>query len=204
MTFKQHGDFAIFTSQQSAVKSWEEDANAPLVVNRSYVEPLYNEITQRAISLGFEQSNKLELTEDPDFHLVTNTGEIIQPLFNVKNCYSFALPEDVNSVYLKSRTSRPCDIIGSFIDDRRSLGILVGDVTIITNNNNYQITDHLTDKNLSGWDVIETAPCRWTNGNAMLNISHNNKIEKRILVVKALDAGPYLLKEEIILRQNIA
>lgn len=205
MNFKQHGDFAIFINQQSAVKNWEDDANAPLVVNSSYVEPLYNEIAQRAVSLGFNCSNSVTLTEDLDLHLVTDHGDILRPLFQGNNRYSFALPEDVNFVYLKSRTSRPCDIIGSFIDDRRELGVLVGRVTMLTNNQHCQITEYLTEQNLSGWDVVEASPCRWTNGSALLNIVINNEVAKRILVIEVLAGGPYLLEqEEEVLQQNIA
>lgn len=205
MNFKQHGDFAIFINQQSAVKNWEDDANAPLVVNRLYVEPLYNEIAQRAVSLGFNCSNSVTLTEDSDLHLVTDHGDILRPLFQGNNRYSFALPKDVNFVYLKSRTSRPCDIIGSFIDDRRELGVLVGRVTMLTNNQHCQITEYLTEQNFSGWDVVEASPCRWTNGSALLNIVTNNEVAKRILVIEVLAGGPYLLEqEEEVLQQNIA
>lgn len=82
---------------------------------------------------------------------------------------------------------------------------MVGRVTMLTNNQHCQITEYLTEQNLSGWDVVEASPCRWTNGSALLNIVTNNEVAKRILVIEVLAGGPYLLEqEEEVLQQNIA
>jgi len=188
----------------SNVKSWEKDAAAPLNVCCDVVKSIYQQINERAINANVTlQVAPLSLTTDPNLYLLTELGEIIRPCFSNNKKYTFNIPEGVNIVNLISRTSRPCDTIGSFIDDRRELGVLVGDIFIINNNGMYEITDHLLNPKLSGWDVVEQSSCRWTNGKASLNI-YTSYVKNRILVINILAAGPYIEKENIEERFTIA
>lgn len=123
----------IFTDK---VKSWAHDAVAPLTVERHIVESIYNDILQRAHDNHcLKQSGCFEITQDPDLHLMTDTGEIIykQPYSSNKKV-EFIIPNTAKSVWIISRVSRPCDVIGSFVDDRRYLGVLVGEITLEKNN----------------------------------------------------------------------
>jgi len=42
----------------------------------------------------------------------------------------FLLPAGVRAIQIMSRASRPSDVVGPFLDDRRTLGVPVGNVTI--------------------------------------------------------------------------
>ncbi|MDI2113557.1 Hint domain-containing protein [Commensalibacter nepenthis] len=197
--FRQHGQFAIL-DVNSKVKDWEHDSAAPLMVDRAYVEPLYHQIAQRAFDMGFVKEKGLSLTTDSDFHLVTDCGESIYPQFDGKDKYIFVLTENICKVYLKSRTSRPCDTIGPFVDDRRQLGLLVGNITLLSFDKEnkiqpYEITSHLTEQNLAGWGVIEPTSCRWTHGNAELDISLRNN-QKRALIIQVISSNAYVISDQ--------
>ncbi|MBH9974040.1 Hint domain-containing protein [Commensalibacter melissae] len=178
------------------IKTWDNDAAAPLNVHRDFVEPIYNQINKRALDINFElQTEHFALTSDPNLYLTTELGTIIQPHACNNGKYIFNIPEGIDKVDLISRTGRPCETVGSFIDDRRELGVLVGNVFVINKNDIHEITDHLSNPDLTGWDVIEQSPCRWTKGKATLNI-HATQSGKSVLIVNILAAGPYLLDEK--------
>lgn len=176
----------------SDIKNWDIDGAAPLTVHREIVEPIYHLINKRALEINLApQNTDLTFTNDPNLCLVTELGTIIDAHSYNNGKYIFNIPEGVNAVNLISRTSRPCETIGSFIDDRRELGVLVGSVFIINSNGIYEIIDHLSDHELAGWDVVEQFPCRWTNGKATLNIQTNYS-EKKVLLINILAGGPYI------------
>ena len=178
------------------IKTWDNDAAAPLNVHRDFVEPIYNQINKRALDINFElQTEHFALTSDPNLYLTTELGTIIQPHACNNGKYIFNIPEGIDKVDLISRTGRPCETVGSFIDDRRELGVLVGNVFVINKNDIHEITDHLSNPDLTGWDVIEQSPCRWTKGKATLNI-HATQSGKSVLIVNILAAGPYLLDKK--------
>ncbi|CAI3930201.1 Hint domain-containing protein [Commensalibacter papalotli (ex Botero et al. 2024)] len=192
------GNRNIFSGGQKVVslfnevKNWNKDAAAPLTVHREVVEPIYNQINERALKMNTSlQSEPLALTTDPNLYLTTELGTIIQPHSCSNGKYVFNIPEGVNTVNLISNTHRPCETVGSFIDDRRELGVLIGGVFIINKNGIYEVNDHLSNSELAGWDVIEQSPCRWTKGEATLNI-HTSYSENRILLINILAGGPYI------------
>ncbi|WP_086632077.1 Hint domain-containing protein [Commensalibacter intestini] len=186
--FKQHGEFAILT-RPTKPKTWEQDAAAPLMVDRSYVEPIHHTLQQRAIKMKMPMMQEpKKISNDPHFHLATPNGLAIESISNFKGQYVFLLPtEGVDSVYLVSKTSRLNDVIGPFEDNRHELGVLVGNIQILSINSAYNInisniTDHLTHPDLSGWHTLEQTPCRWTKGKALLNIPKNNNQEQRLII----------------------
>ncbi|MDI2113846.1 Hint domain-containing protein [Commensalibacter nepenthis] len=192
------GNRNVFSTNQKVVslfnetKTWDVDAAAPLNVQRDVVEPIYNQINNRAVHSNIASKTEiLSLTTDPELCLETGLGKIIEPHLAQNGRYVFIIPEGVNIVNILSRTSRPCETIGSFVDDRRYLGVLVSKAFIMSNNSVHELTDYLSDESLEGWDIVENAPCRWTNGKATLNI-HTNYPEQRLLVLNILAGGPYI------------
>lgn len=190
MQFLQQGNVVAFPPS----KSWEKDACAPLAVDVSFVQPLHEMLDSRARALGFaRQVPPVALTSDSDFHLVTDTGDVLYPIRRVRDQTIFLLPEGVRSLYLRSRTSRPCDTVGVYVDDRRSLGVLVGTMELYQGSQTHHLTRHLTDRQASGWDVVENSPCRWTNGNAFLSLEDVPAIHERdMLAIQLVAEGPYL------------
>ncbi len=196
---QQKGNILTFPTP----KKWAKDACAPLAVTADFVQPLHQMLEERAKSLGFpSQKPAVTLTKDANFHLITDKGETLYPLRRVKDRLVFRLPEGVKMLHLRSRTSRPCDTLGPYVDDRRNLGVLVGEIELHQGGQVHAITHHLTEQH-PGWDVVEHSPCRWTNGNALLPLHDPNLTRKyTILTIQLLAEGPYI--EDLDQEKNIS
>ena len=192
-SFRQEGKIATL---RGAVKNWADDAGAPLGVERSFVEPLFRALEWRENSVvGTNISTtKIETTTDPDLHLITQTGAVIRPMRKTAHHYSFMLPPNTESVRIVSRSSRPSDVIGPFVDDRRYMGVAVADVQLQCAKQQFDITSHLQDEKPSGWHDTDWTDCAWTNGNAELPLGdHLTHGKMGILSMNIRAAGPYLL-----------
>ncbi|GBQ10104.1 hypothetical protein [Acetobacter cerevisiae] len=108
--------------------------------------------------------------------------------------YSFMLPPHTKSVRVVSRASRPSDVIGPFVDDRRYLGVLVAKIVFVSDSQSYEITSHVQTETLDGWYGAEGESCAWTNGNATLPLcEHMTQGRMGLLLLEVLAGGPYLL-----------
>jgi len=163
----------------------------PLEVSRGFVEPVWRSIAARA---GVHAPELPTLTEDADLHLVSEDGVQIRAFRASQGRYVFTLPEHVETVVLMSRTGRPAVTVGPFVDDRRDLGVLVGDVSLFGFAGTARIEAHLSS-DLPGWDVREASACRWTNGAAVLPVGRAAVGESRLLSLQVLAAGPYAVEE---------
>ncbi len=192
--FRQSGSVV---SLGGHARTWNDDAAAPLTVSRDVVEPIFREIEARAMEAGFENAIEASvLTEDSGLHLVTSTGQTIHQVRTANGRAMFMIPSDVTGVRIVSRTSRPSETVGPFVDDRRQLGVLVGEITLFDSGNTISIDQHLTDAGLAGWDVQDDAAARWTNGNAELSLTARQPNSLGMLAIQVLAAGPYLLVSE--------
>lgn len=192
-SFRQEGRIATL---RGAVKSWEEDAGAPLGVERSFVEPLFRAIEWREDQVSKEEQAPAapELTSDPDLHLVTETGAVVRPMRKTVNQYSFMLPPDTQFVRIVSRASRPSDVIGPFVDDRRYMGVAVADVHLLCAKKPFEITSHLQSEKPGGWHATDWTDCAWTSGNAELPLGdHLTHGKMGILSMTVRAAGPYIV-----------
>ncbi|MDG6770243.1 Hint domain-containing protein [Lactiplantibacillus plantarum] len=192
-SFRQEGKIATL---RGAVKNWADDAGAPLGVERSFVEPLFRALEWRENSVVDTKisTTKIETTTDPDLHLITQTGAVIRPMRKTAHHYSFMLPPNTESVRIVSRSSRPSDVIGPFVDDRRYMGVAVADVQLQCAKQQFDITSHLQDEKPSGWHDTDWTDCAWTNGNAELPLGdHLTHGKMGILSMNIRAAGPYLL-----------
>ncbi|MCW2267152.1 autotransporter passenger strand-loop-strand repeat protein [Gluconobacter cerinus] len=167
----------------------------PLETSRAFVEPIHAAIAARATSAAPQP----ELTTDPDLHLITNFGEIIRPLRQANDRVMFMIPANVESVSLVSRTSRPSDTIGPFVDDRRDLGVLVGDVSLFASRKTVNLTAHLSLPHLAGWHGLESSRYRWTDGNAALHLQDGSTVGRNpsVLSVQIVASGPYLMEAPV-------
>lgn len=185
--FDNHTVTAIFGGSSKAGGS----ETLPLETSRAFVEPIYAAIAARAGSA----THQPELTNDPDLHLVTNSGQVIRPLRQVNDRIMFMIPANVATVSLVSRASRPSDTIGPFVDDRRDLGVLVGDISLFAPREAVSLTTHLSVAELSGWHSLESSAYRWTEGNAALPLQSSGIFlqEPSILSIQVVSSGPYLM-----------
>nr|WP_298796950.1 Hint domain-containing protein [uncultured Acetobacter sp.] len=177
-------------------KSWEHDAAAPLTTDPAFIEPLFHALAARAEKAGIASVIAPQATtEETGLHLVTETGRIIQQARTHNDAVLFMVPGNVRTVRLVSRTSRPCDTVGPFIDDRRELGVLVGSIRLIEADGVRTMTSHLTQARLSGWAVQDNPECRWTAGNAVLDLGQRDAETIGMLSLQILNGGPYALTE---------
>lgn len=186
-------------------KRWNYAAAAPLSVARDFVEPIYQEIVNRIEHETLkDNSDHFNITKDDGLYLITNKGiAITNKTITDDKKVSFTLPPETTGVWIVSRASRPCDVIGSFIDDRRYLGVLIGDIQLVYRKQSYTIDTHLSEASLSGWDVQEAVPCRWTNGKAFLplNTKQHGKA-KQTLTLQILSDHSYILHQEQLIKKN--
>ncbi len=187
-TFRQSGTVVSF--QPSRGLSWA-DAAAPLDVSRSFVEPLYRAVETRADWNGLPPAQGAALTDDADLRLVTGTGVVLRRAREQDGRVTFMIPAGAETVRIVSNASRPCDVVGSFCDDRRTLGVAVGAISVFEGNRDRRITAHLDDATLQGWHAVE-GDARWTSGDAVLPLGERLPDGIALLTIEIKAAGPYL------------
>ncbi|RUT26135.1 hypothetical protein C0V97_07835 [Asaia sp. W19] len=172
---------------------WTSDGAAPLVTDRAAIEPIYSALAKRAGVLGIEpEMAPCSLSDDPELCLETDTGQMILPSRIRGNQVIFSVPQGVNELLIHSRVSRPCDVVGPYIDDRRRLGVLIGKITLFDSLNVSEIICHLVGEPLLGWYDDGDEHKRWTMGTARLPLRRESPAEKAILALEVLACGPYL------------
>ncbi|WP_438382352.1 Hint domain-containing protein [Asaia sp. BMEF1] len=161
-----------------------------LETSRAFVEPIHTRISERA-GIAARQS---ELTDNPDIYLVANLGQVLRPLRRTNERVIFLIPAGIATVRVVSRTSRPSETIGPFVDDRRDLGVLIGQVSLFEKLRTVQLTAHLSTTNLPGWHGLESPVYRWTKGDADLPLNTCDALtsEPCILSIQIVSCGPYL------------
>ncbi|ARW10927.1 hypothetical protein S101447_01865 [Acetobacter ascendens] len=184
-------------------RNWDEHAATELCTDRSFVEPLYHQIVQRAAKMGgIVAQPEQERAQNPALKLLLPNGLQMVPLRVIGNRYVFVLPADIHAVRIISRSARPCDTIGPYVDDRRSLGVLVGRVMVCDAHQIYDINTHLTN-DLPGWDVQEDGAYRWTLGDAVLPLGERQPNSHTVLVLHVEAAGPYLADKKVMATEQM-
>jgi hypothetical protein len=179
-------------------KSWD-DAAAPLTVAAAVVEPVWRTLNARAQGLGMPRVMPAPvLTDDPDLHLVIAGGATIRPLRRNGDRYFFVVQPGDAELRLVSRTARPSETVGPYIDDRRALGVLVAEMTLHDGRERINLDGHLVCNDLPGWFGLESQAHRWTNGNAKLPVAPGTlRAPSAVLDIRILQAGPYRLDVEM-------
>lgn len=183
--------------------SWQTDAAAPLCTAQDFVAPLYHDLFSRAdtLQLPVQHPHKAEaLSDDPDFQIVTDKGQVLHEKRTAEGYKMFAIPSGTDHLILFSKTGRPCDVHGPFVDDRRELGVLIGEILYFRGGRSITIDEHLTADRLDGWFDMENAHMRWTQGTAVLPLPAeqygNDEMEIGMLAIKVLAGGPYPVTSE--------
>jgi len=192
--FRQSGKVASLRPARAL--TWVEDAAAPLATDRAFVEPLFRQIEARSVLAGHDsQVPARTMVNDADLYLETENRTVIRQIRENNGRVMFMIPAGVESVRIVSNASRPCDAVGPFVDDRRTLGVLVGDVRLFEGNTTTTLTAHLQDADLSGWNNVEDGTMRWTGGNALLNLGQRPIGSIALMALQIHAAGPYLLAD---------
>lgn len=177
-------------------RSWTNDAAAALETDRDVVEPIYQALAARAAEKAIPLNTQpVTFTDDPDLHLETASGLRINPQHQSKGRMRFMLPAQMTDVRLVSRAASPAETVGPFVDDRRQLGVCVGQMTLITGNKRQTITSHLEADRLPGWHEKEKGPARWTDGSALLPLGVTGQVCFQALDIEILSTGRYLITQ---------
>ncbi|GBQ85565.1 outer membrane protein [Asaia krungthepensis NRIC 0535] len=179
--------------QAPAGKTWKTDGAAPLETGREAIEPLYRKIAERASELfGVHLAGLRQISHDSRLTLATDKGDLLKPLrWNGQICV-FRLPPGVASVRIISRTGRPCDSIGPFVDDRRRLGVKIAEIMHYSPRASVSLTSHLQNPVMEGWHEIEGGPSRWTDGMGHLSLDTNASLETSLLSLKIEETPGYV------------
>lgn len=190
-------NWAEGVTASNGAKQWGPDSAAPLCVTPDFVRGVYQALKDRADKLDPSSASAAEeafdVTEDADLHLETAEGARL-PLRSVSNgWYVFSLPTGHSRFYLTSRVTRPCDARGPYIDDRRLLGVLVGEIILEKPTGHIEMVDHLINERLQGWSSIENHPSRWTSGRAEIILGNETDAQDNVLAIKILSTGLHRL-----------
>ncbi|WP_122050487.1 Hint domain-containing protein [Asaia bogorensis] len=174
------------------LRSWACDAAAPLETSAGFVQPLHVALSERAAGMGIlPQAARHEMTYDPVLVLKDQAGRILPLAEQSWSHRAYRVPPGTRRVWLHSRAGRPFDAIGPYIDDRRVLGVLIGEITQARQDHNQRLDAHLTSSGQPGWHNLENARCRWTNGCAAIDLVCPEGQDETILRLEILSAGPY-------------
>jgi len=171
-----NGGGAVMMHPDFALKVWERDSCARLVITGAELEAARSWLLERAEMLGHV------LTRDADLQ-VWVAGSVLWPSV-AGTTYRLALPADARSIRLVSRSSVPAHVQDDSNDHRR-LGVAISKVILAGE------PIALTDARLgSGWHAIEgveaAAPWRWTDGEAELMLDGGG-----ILSIEVMMTGRY-------------
>ncbi|OYV52068.1 MAG: hypothetical protein B7Z77_02720 [Acidocella sp. 20-58-15] len=165
----------------------------PLLVDPAGLHPVWEALNERAVTLGLAKvSAEPTLTHDADIYIITATGAVLYPTHQHDGKVVFALPDGATGLLLASRTARPCDVTAPYIDDRRELGLSIGEIAVHAGTSSLRTMAHLTMPELAGWHAVEGPGYRWTNGLAALPIDGLTNGAAATLEIQVLRAGPYL------------
>lgn len=172
-------------------REWARDAAAPLRTDRDFVRPIYDRVIAR---IGHDTENRRDsvLEYDPGLHLVGPGGERILCARKTGHNAMFLIPPNVTDVRIASRVARPVDIEGPCCDDRRSLGVLVGEMTLYSATETRRLEEHLRDLDIEGWAPLETSEYRWTTGDAVMSLGEREGETPAVLSIAVRAGGPYL------------
>lgn len=168
---------------------------APLCSDPVLAEAIHSRIEKRAASTGGKSAAVVrELTEDAELHLVLADGTRLMPVRVNARWAAFSLPAGQSSAYIVSRSSRPCDVVGPFLDDRRKLGVLVGEVNLFAADESRCVSSHLDMTDGDGWhEGVAGDTARWTNGCALLSLGEPLGTQS-LLTIELIRSGPYLAR----------
>ncbi|CAI9120868.1 Hint domain-containing protein [Brytella acorum] len=175
---------------------WSQAA-AELETSRTFVEPIHARLAARATdTLGLTVTNATDITTDARIEITTMFGTPLRRVRERDGMIVVSLPEGVNAVRIMSRASRPSDVVGPFCDDRRMLGLLVGEVTLWDSHVTRSVNTHMVDAEADGWHGLDHPSLRWTNGAATLLIGERQPGSVGVLSLQIAQSGPYLLEDD--------
>ncbi|NIE80142.1 Hint domain-containing protein [Asaia sp. As-1742] len=180
-------------------RTWSMDGAAKLNTSRSFVEPLFYTLRERALDLfGSEAETERRVSYEMDVRLTTASGKVLRPVRKNGQTWMFMLPAYTHEVRITSRAGRPCDVMGPFVDDRRRLGLRIGAIQLHAASKAIAVTNHLTEVGMRGWHEVEDGTCRWTDGMAHLPLDVGLTSQPALLSLTVLEMAGHVEFHEMI------
>ncbi len=163
------GNRDLFGDSAGGVRARADVAMAaPLVVARETVEPIWTRLAERARLLGLPCGDgPLPVTDQPNLRLLLDDGSELAACWHNDQRHMFHIPRNARAVRLLSRAAVPSEIVGPFVDDRRTLGVAVSQLVLW--NGLQDVSIQVGGPGLGGWHA-EEATHRWTDGRAELDL----------------------------------
>ncbi len=147
---------------------------APLALARELVEPVWMLLAQRASGLGLVRPRDVPvITDQPGLRLLLEDDTELSCCWNDARHFVFQIPSGVRPVRLLSHSAVPAQVIGPFVDDRRTLGVAVEKLVLWTDLDSVVVPASALA--LDGWHHAE-GDRRWTNGTASLDLQAADRV----------------------------
>ncbi len=156
-----------FEERESRNLTWEKDGAAPLCTTRGFVEPIFRKIAARVPGLVVT-SDEAVAEAVSDVVLLLNDKTPVAPTRRKDSTLVFTINEPIRSLSILTEAKAPNEHIGPFVDDRRMLGVLVGEVYLFSPEGMSTFRSHLDENALTGWHDRESDLYRWTGARAEL------------------------------------
>ncbi|MCP1242279.1 hypothetical protein GOB86_06340 [Acetobacter lambici] len=183
---------------RAAPHVWEKEVLPLPQVERAALAAVFAQLRTRAGSVPGCRPlvSTPELSMDPDLFLVTDKGQRVRLLRRDGEQCFYMLPAGVKKVFLASRSCQPSVVIGPYVDDRRMLGVAVGEVTLFSGGRYVAQGWHLRAEGGAwpGWHALEAnAVSRWTTGYAELPLKGMKEGQMGLLTIQVHAAGPFVV-----------
>ena len=160
-----HPEFTV----NASLRTWQDDACAPLAVDDAVVEPVWRRLAARAEALCGPIAAP-PTSDDPQLRVVVN-GRTLRAASVENDVHTFALPRGADVIHIVSRSGAPA-LSRPWLDDQRRLGVAVQRIRLRSNGELAEIpVDHPALR--EGWHKFErhgTRLIRWTDGSAALDL----------------------------------
>lgn len=156
-----------FEGRETRRLSWDFDSAAPLCTDRAFVEPLFRQIAARVSGLAV-LVDVPHIETRAEIALLVNGTTRLEPQRRNGQKIIFSINEPIRSLSILSETASASTVIGPFVDDRRMLGALVGEVRLFGPEGMTSYNTHLERSALTGWHDRESHMYRWTGAQAEL------------------------------------
>jgi hypothetical protein len=145
----------------------EAGSCAPFVSDEANVQPVWQCLADRAVTIGRAGSPRVTTT-DADLQLLADLRPI-KPVFSDSDRLIFVLPRGAHEVRLVSRAQSPTEA-RPWLDDRRRLGVCVKRIVLRSAGEMREVPIDHPDLTRGWWAVEQDGSMmsRWTDGEAVL------------------------------------
>ncbi|MBC7637188.1 MAG: Hint domain-containing protein [Acetobacteraceae bacterium] len=173
-SFRDDGNASQFQNYGSRpARNWQQPCR-PVIEHGPELETAWRLVAARAGRIAARL-----FTPEPDLHLLVD-GVRVDGKTNDGALFVFTLPPDADQIEIVSNTTIPA--INEHHDDRRRLGVAIGEMTIWRQNAGWPIALQTCQ---DGWHAMADGH-RWTKGRASLSLPRKDTTRLEILTIPGI------------------